>query len=36
VVAEVNIEETPQSGAMDFALHGKAGEIVPKLLEGWA
>ncbi|MFZ7111287.1 MAG: SIR2 family NAD-dependent protein deacylase [Desulfatiglandales bacterium] len=36
VVAEINIEETPQSGAMDFTLHGKAGGIVPKLLEGWA
>lgn len=35
VIAEVNLEKTPQSGAMDFTLHGKAGEIVPKLLEGW-
>lgn len=35
VVAEINLEKTPQSGAMDFALQGKAGEIVPKLLDGW-
>jgi NAD-dependent deacetylase len=34
-VAEINLEKTPQSGYMDFTLQGKAGEIVPKLLEGW-
>ena len=32
-VAEINLEATGQSGAMDYALHGKAGEIVPHLVE---
>ena len=32
VVAEINLEETPNSGIMDFVLLGKAGEILPKLL----
>jgi len=35
VVAEVNLEETPNSGMMDFVLLGKSGEILPKLLEHW-
>jgi len=35
VVAEVNLEETPNSGIMDFVLLGKSGEILPKLLEQW-
>ncbi|MBN2125892.1 MAG: NAD-dependent deacylase, partial [Deltaproteobacteria bacterium] len=35
VVAEINLEKTPQSGRMDYSLQGKAGEIVPKLLENW-
>jgi len=34
VVAEINIEQTPQSGHMDFVLTGKAGEILPMLVEG--
>lgn len=36
VVAEINLERTPQSSAMDFTLLGKAGDIVPKLVEGWS
>ncbi len=36
VVAEINLESTPHSPFMDFTLHGKAGEIVPKLVENWA
>jgi NAD-dependent SIR2 family protein deacetylase len=35
VVAEINLEETPNSGMMDFVLMGKSGEILPKLLEQW-
>jgi hypothetical protein len=35
VVAEVNIEETPQSVSMNPTLLGKAGEILPKLMENW-
>lgn len=35
VVAEFNLEKTPQSDFMDYTLLGKAGEIVPKLLENW-
>jgi len=35
VVAEINLEETPNSGMMDFVLMGKSGEILPKLLEHW-
>jgi NAD-dependent deacetylase len=34
VVAEINLERTPQSGHMDFVLTGKAGEILPMLVEG--
>jgi len=33
VLAEINIEMTPQSGQMDFVLTGKAGEILPMLIE---
>ena len=33
--AEINLETTPHSHLMDFSLLGKAGEIVPKLMEGW-
>ena len=32
-VVEINPEPTGQSGYMDYALHGKAGEIVPQLVE---
>ena len=31
-VIEVNLEETPVTGIVDYALHGKAGEILPELL----
>lgn len=31
-VAEINLEATGQSSAMDYALHGKAGNIVPRLV----
>lgn len=34
ILAEINIERTPQSGQMDFVLTGKAGEILPMLIEG--
>jgi len=33
--AEITLEETPNSGMMDFVLLGKSGEILPKLLEHW-
>ena len=36
LVAEINLEKTPHSHFMDFALLGKAGEIVPRLVEDWA
>jgi NAD-dependent protein deacetylase/lipoamidase len=36
VVAEINLEETPNSEMMDMVLLGKSGEILPKLLEDWA
>ena len=36
VVAEINIEGTPYSSSMDFSLIGKAGDIVPKLVEDWS
>ena len=32
VTVEVNLEPTPNTGFMDFALHGKAGEILPELV----
>ena len=35
LIAEINIEQTPQSGHMDFVLTGPAGEILPKLIEGF-
>lgn len=31
-VIEVNLEETPHSGAVNLSLRGKAGEILPELL----
>jgi NAD-dependent protein deacetylases, SIR2 family len=34
-VAEINLERTSQSDYMDFTLTGKAGQIVPKLIEDW-
>jgi len=32
---EINLERTPNSNPIDFVLIGKAGEIVPKLVEDW-
>jgi len=34
ITVEINLEPTPNSGLMDFALHGKAGEILPELVTG--
>jgi len=36
VLAEINLERTPNSDIMDIVLTGKAGEILPGLVEGWA
>ena len=33
--AEINIEETPHSATLDYTLLGKAGKIVPQLVEDW-
>ena len=35
-LAEINLESTPHSHFMDFTFHGKAGDIVPRLVEDWA
>ena len=32
-VIEVNLDETPNTGWVDIALTGKAGEIVPELVD---
>ena len=34
-LAEINIERTPNSELMDMVLIGKAGEILPGLVEAW-
>lgn len=34
VTVEINLEPTPNTGFMDFALHGKAGDILPELVSG--
>jgi hypothetical protein len=34
VLAEINLETTPHSPFMDHTLFGKAGEILPQLVEG--
>lgn len=34
VTIEVNLEPTHNTGFMDFALHGRAGEILPQLVAG--
>ncbi|CCH48641.1 SIR2 family NAD-dependent protein deacylase [Pseudodesulfovibrio piezophilus] len=34
VTVEINREPTPISGFMDFALHGKASDILPELMAG--
>ena len=36
ISAEINLEKTPHSHLMDFSLLGKAGDIVPKVVEGRA
>jgi NAD-dependent deacetylase len=36
VLAEVNLETTPHSALADFTLLGKAGDILPRLVEAWA
>ena len=36
VIVEVNTEETPQSGQMDYVLTGPAGKILPMLVGGLA
>jgi len=33
VVVEINAEPTPLTGKVDFALHGKSGEILPALVK---
>lgn len=35
VTVEINLEPTVNTGFMDFALHGKAGEILPELVTGF-
>jgi len=32
-IIEINIEETPNHGLVDFFLLGKSGEILPELIE---
>jgi NAD-dependent deacetylase len=34
-VVEINLEPTALSHTADVALHGKAGEILPRLLDAW-
>nr|WP_321514649.1 NAD-dependent deacylase [uncultured Pseudodesulfovibrio sp.] len=34
VTVEINLEPTPNTGLMDFALHGEAGKILPELIMG--
>jgi len=34
-IVEVNIEETPLSSIADYSFFGKAGEILPEILEGY-
>jgi NAD-dependent SIR2 family protein deacetylase len=33
-VVEINLEPTPYSHQLDLALQGKAGEILPQVVEG--
>ncbi|MBT7783360.1 MAG: NAD-dependent protein deacylase, partial [Anaerolineae bacterium] len=33
IVAEINLDPTPLTPHVDFALHGKSGEILPQLVE---
>lgn len=32
ILVEINLEKTPNTKYMDYAIHGKAGEILPKLV----
>jgi NAD-dependent deacetylase len=34
LLAEINVEKTPQSGIMDFVLTGESGKILPMLVNG--
>ncbi|WP_449245535.1 SIR2 family NAD-dependent protein deacylase [Desulfobacca acetoxidans] len=34
LVVEINLEPTPQTDLYDFSWHGKAGELLPQLLQG--
>jgi NAD-dependent deacetylase len=34
-VVEINLEKTPHSHVMDFTLLGKAGEVLPRLVDDW-
>ena len=35
IVGEINLEKTSYTQIMDHSQLGKAGEILPKLMEGW-
>jgi len=35
LLAEINLARTPNSDLMDIVLMGKAGEILPELVDGW-
>jgi len=35
IVGEINLEKTPYTHIMDHSQLGKAGEILPKMMEGW-
>ncbi|MFO7739318.1 MAG: hypothetical protein R6V46_12645 [Desulfatiglandaceae bacterium] len=35
IVGEINLEKTSYTHIMDHSQLGKAGEILPKLMEGW-
>jgi len=32
---EINPGRTPNPHLMDFTVKGKAGDVVPRLMEGW-
>jgi NAD-dependent deacetylase len=34
ITVEINLEATPNTGLSDFALHGRAGDILPELIAG--
>ena len=35
IVVEINVEETEISSIMNYSYFGKAGEILPEILEGY-